>query len=72
MEIIKSDNVATREYDVKKYNLGKDDTSVIKSIHDDTNMTKYNQRKQTYSQIVAGGKMRGDKLNSPNVMSGEK
>ena len=71
-EIIKSDNVATREHDVEKEKLGKDDTNVIKYIHDDTNVTKSNHRKQTYAQIVVGGKMRGDELNSPNVMSGEK
>ena len=71
-EIIESDNITNREHDVEKDKLGKDDTNVTKSIHDDTKVIKSNHRKQTYTQIVAGGIMRVDKLNSPNVMSGEK
>ena len=69
-KIIKSDNIATREHDVEKEKLGKDDTNVIKSSHDDTDVTKSNHRKQTYAQIVVGGKIRAEELNSYNVMSG--
>ena len=44
-EIIKSDNIVTREHDVEKYKLGKDDMNVIKSIHGDTHVTRSNHRK---------------------------
>jgi len=61
-EIAKSDNIATEECDIGKSGIRKDDANMNKSIH----------RKQTYAQIVVGGKMRGSKLNSSNIVSGEK
>ena len=61
-EIIKSDNIATEEHEVGKVKIGKNDANVNTSIH----------RKQTYAQIMVGGKMRSDELNSPNITSGEK
>ena len=61
-ETIKFDNVDTKGRSVEKVKIGKDGASMNKSIH----------RKHIYAQIVVGGKMRGDKLSSSNVMSGEK
>ena len=62
MEINKFDNIATEGNDIGKTEIRKDDVNVNTSTH----------KKQTYTPIVLRGNMRGDKLNSPNIMSGEK
>ena len=49
-------------YDVGKLGRRNDDDNVDKSIH----------RKQMYSQILGGDKIRYEKLNSPNVISDDK